>query len=201
VIADTCVTCHMEKAKPPAALSNNFGGTNHTFKATAAVCTSCHTDVDGENLAAGFDDMLGTLKVAIQDRIAQVMREQIAKGYTIKVGNTTISDMGNVAKLEITAERNHQIIVTLTNGTKLPTTQITKVMVVKPSGAVTLYSVSGNDIGKAWWNYALLTFDASKGAHNPSWALEVINETLRVMGASYKGAAPITASDLVVGMR
>jgi hypothetical protein len=76
------------------------------------------------------------------------------------------------------------------------------VLVVKPNGGtVTFYEVSGNDIPKAYWNYALLTFDASKGAHNPSWALEVINETLRVMGASYKGAAPITASDLVVGMR
>jgi hypothetical protein len=74
-------------------------------------------------------------------------------------------------------------------------------MVVKPSGEVAISSVVGNDIHKAWWNYALVSNDSSKGAHNPSWTLDVINESLNKMGATYKGAPPVTASDLVVGLK
>jgi hypothetical protein len=199
VIEDTCVSCHMNKTKPPAALSNNFGGTNHTFLASTSICNECHTNVEGENLAAGFEDMLLTLEGAIGDRIAQVMRDQIAAGNTIKVGNTTVT---GVAEVQIVAGRNQQVIVTLTNGSKLPATNLTSVNVVKKDGTtVAFLAVSGNDVAKAFWNWALLTYDASKGAHNPSWTLDVISESLSAMGATYKGAAPITASDLAVGMR
>jgi hypothetical protein len=41
-IVDTCVTCHMEKTPPPALLSNAYGGTNHTFKASMDICVDCH---------------------------------------------------------------------------------------------------------------------------------------------------------------
>ena len=199
VIEDTCVSCHMNKTKPPAALSNNFGGTNHTFLASASICNECHTDVDGENLAAGFEDMLLTLEDAIGDRIAKVMRDQIAAGNSIKVGSTMVTSLADV---KILAGRNQQVIVTLTNGKPLSATNLTDLRVVKKDGtAVTFLAVSGNDIPKAFWNWALLTYDASKGAHNPSWTLDVISESLTAMGATYKGASPVTASDLVVGMR
>ena len=199
VIEDTCVSCHMNKTKPPATLSNNFGGTNHTFLASTSICNECHTNVEGENLATGFEDMLLTLEGAIGDRIAQVMRDQIAAGNTIKVGNTTVTSL---AEVDIVAGRAQQVIVTLTNGKKLPATNLTSVNVVEKDGTTAAFlAVSGYDVPKAFWNWALLTYDASKGAHNPSWTLDVISESLSAMGASYKGAAPITASDLVVGMR
>jgi formate-dependent nitrite reductase cytochrome c552 subunit len=199
VIEDTCVSCHMNKAKPPASLSNNFGGTNHTFLASASICNECHTDVNGENLAAGFDDMLLALKGAIQDRIDKVMREQIAAGNRIKAGSTTFDGF---TKVEIVDGRNQQVIVTLLNGKRLSAVNLTDLAVVKKDDTTaTFLSVSGYDIPKAFWNWALLSYDASKGAHNPSWTLEVINESLNRMGATYKGVNAVTAGDLVVGMR
>jgi hypothetical protein len=109
VIENTCVNCHMEKSLPPAALSNNFGGTNHTFFAKAGICTSCHTSVNGENLAEGFQSMFDTLKGAIEARIVTVLGDQIKAGYTIRLKDTNtagstiavIGNMSSVAKLEI----------------------------------------------------------------------------------------------------
>ncbi len=98
--------------------------------------------------------------------------------------------------------RNQQVIVTLLNGKRLSAVNLTDLAVVKKDDTTaTFLSVSGNDIPKAFWNWALLSYDASKGAHNPSWTLEVINESLNRMGATYKGVNAVTAGDLVVGMR
>ena len=199
MIEDSCVGCHLEKTPPPASLAYNLGGTNHSFVAKTSICNQCHTNVEGDNLAAGFEDMIGALKVAIEDRIEKVMQQQIDAGNTIKAGSTTFSSFSQV---EIIDGRNQQIAVTLTNGKRLAATNLTDVLVVKPDGTTeTLIKYTGTDVPKAFWNWALLTYDASKGAHNPSWTLEVIGESMARMGASYKGANAITAGDLVVGMR
>ncbi len=42
LIPDVCITCHMEKTLPPAILSYQQTGTNHTFAADPNVCSQCH---------------------------------------------------------------------------------------------------------------------------------------------------------------
>jgi hypothetical protein len=43
-IADVCVDCHMEATPPPADLSYNQSGTNHSFWARKTICSTCHLD-------------------------------------------------------------------------------------------------------------------------------------------------------------
>lgn len=68
-IEDTCVTCHMKAAQPPAELSNNFGGTNHTFGADGDICASCHLAITASTVQTGVHTKMATLEEAILDAL------------------------------------------------------------------------------------------------------------------------------------
>ncbi len=200
-IHNTCVTCHMEETTPPASLSYEGGGTNHTFYAGKEVCAKCHTGIDIYNLQTGFEGMIEDLGTAVAAKFKSVMAAQIAAGNTIDLGGTPLTDASTIQKVELAESHGRQAInVILKNGTHIDAVTISSVMVNRPSPMepVNLYDVSGAGLPKAYWNYELLENDGSKGAHNPTWILNVLNQSLDAVGST--SSRRLSKADLAVGM-
>lgn len=68
-IADTCATCHMELTPPPADLSFQGTGTNHTFKADLTICKNCHGAFDGGSLQATTTASMSSLGTSIANAV------------------------------------------------------------------------------------------------------------------------------------
>jgi hypothetical protein len=72
-LSDACATCHLEQAPPPAELSYGGGGTNHTFRASTAICVGCHGGYDGGTVqlafAADMQDLEGAIAAAAMDAL------------------------------------------------------------------------------------------------------------------------------------
>ncbi|MFN2443141.1 MAG: cytochrome c3 family protein, partial [Thermoanaerobaculia bacterium] len=79
-IEDACVTCHMEATPPPAELSYNLGGTNHTFYARPQICTSCHTSITLQSVQGPIEEKMHSLKHEIEVALKGVMQTQIRLG-------------------------------------------------------------------------------------------------------------------------
>ena len=202
LIHNTCVTCHMEETTPPAALSYEGGGTNHTFYASGEVCAKCHTGIEFGNLESGFEAMIEDLGTAIAAKFKSVMAAQIAAGNTIDLNGTKLTDASTIQRIELLDFHGRQAInVVLKNKKRIENIGVGSLMVVGPTpmGSVPFYSVSGEGLPKAYWNYGLLEADGSNGAHNPTWVLNVLNESLDAVGATT--TRRLAQRDLVVGMK
>ncbi|MHC5011325.1 MAG: hypothetical protein ACYTG6_10295, partial [Planctomycetota bacterium] len=81
---DTCVTCHVELTPPPADLSYNLGGTNHSFEASLAICTDCHGLFDGGTIIDAFEDELHHLKEVIEDAYYDQLEALTNAGYMVQ---------------------------------------------------------------------------------------------------------------------
>ncbi len=84
-LGDTCVTCHMELTPPPAELSYNLSGTNHTFEASLDVCSECHGAFDGGTLKEQFEMSMEELEAAILARLYQEIGVLLGSGYTVQI--------------------------------------------------------------------------------------------------------------------
>ena len=200
-IENTCVMCHMEKSKPPASLSYEQGGTNHTFFASKDVCAECHTGLDVDNLQSGFEAMIEDLGTAVAAKFKSVMAAQIAAGNTIDLGGTPLTDASTIQRVELTEVHGQQAInVVLKNGTHIDGVTLSALMVKRPSPMepVNFYDVSGQGLPKAYWNFEMLENDGSKGAHNPTWVLDVLNASLDAVGST--SSRRLTQADLAVGL-
>jgi hypothetical protein len=164
---------------PPALLSYNKNGANHTFYAGDAICGDCHEDGRTASLIQGvvranLDDLEGR----IEDGILDVMAEQIGLGNTINLGGgVTVNNPGNIADIQLGESRGRQAItVTLTDGRTRNLVGMNSVKVVPPMGSpFGIYDVAPPNLMKAFWNWALVTNDGSLGVHNPTFASRVIN--------------------------
>lgn len=88
IIADTCVTCHMEKTPAPALLSNAYGGSNHTFKASMEICVGCH------GIDSGLGGKLQADTQALLDHTAADIGTFIktqASGTLVSIAGTTVN--------------------------------------------------------------------------------------------------------------
>jgi hypothetical protein len=234
LLADACVTCHLEKtpADPAAGVgqTSDGAGTNHSFGIVTnaaltaeaqinALCAKCHGSFDGTGVqktyASAYDTLLTEL--AIRAYLLKTGQTPAQAGLTI---DTDIARTPVVGDLKVTfiPGRSPQIIV---NGTvnnlgrpsasvnattgaltvTVPgwlatvasvanpftagrfTAQYTGVATAAASGAVpagTVLNSQGMDaiLARANWNACLVSLDASKGVHNPSFTLDVINATI-----------------------
>jgi hypothetical protein len=203
-VNDTCVQCHLRDSHAPTTIAMAGNGTNHTFVADKGICNDCHTGLNVDTLQHGFETMLDNLKVGIEARIKAVMAEQIALGNTIDIGGTIVTSAAAIKHIELTESHGQQAIdVDLVGGAHLSHITMGTVRVVRPAPQtpIALYAVSGSELPKAAWNYFLLHADGSKGAHNPTWSLEVIDESLRAVGVTNANARTLKRTDLIVGMR
>jgi hypothetical protein len=127
-ITDTCTTCHMVKTDPPAELSNNLAGTNHTFEASKAICSSCHLNIVAADVQDGVTTGLASMATAI---INAVIADIVAIAANVNVTgvildyddeattHTIINDSGVAANTIASAvlTSRHSFDFTLGDGT------------------------------------------------------------------------------------
>jgi hypothetical protein len=191
MIEDSCVTCHMESTNPPAALANknadgSFGGTNHTFFASNAICAKCHTSINLASVQTPFVAKMDALKVQIETAIKNVMQAQIRAGNTIDLGGQkSVKNASDIQAVEFIESHGRQgVHVTLTGGVKVNDLSLATVKVVRPAGApVELYSLADPALGKAGWNYLTAHSDGSKGVHNPGFVSAALDISIFAVNA------------------
>jgi hypothetical protein len=179
-IEDVCVTCHMESSPPPAALSYNQAGTNHTFFAKAEICQKCHSSITLASVQEPVEHKMEVLKEAIETGLANVMKAQLRAGNAIDIGGTKITTPGDVAHVEFIESHGRQgVTVTLGNGKEVADIALNSVKVVPPAGAAKeLLALADPALAKAGWNYFMVHSDKSKGAHNPAFVNSALDVSL-----------------------
>jgi hypothetical protein len=170
-IADTCATCHMELTPPPAQLSYQLAGTNHSFKGSKTICTQCHGTFDGGTIQVAFDTKLAELATEITNAVYKLRNGGAATPPATFVlsfgrsfmystdGGTTYANVGS-SYSSSTGARTDGYLTDVTDGGTV---------------AVDGYNAV---IAKANWNYSLISVDSSKGIHNQSFTFEVLDQTI-----------------------
>jgi hypothetical protein len=183
-VEGTCVGCHM-KLFPAGQTGTN---TNHTFAADASSCAHCHGEnVDGEALQAQFDAAALQLREAVRATAAAALAGEFAiKGTSA----TVVVEAGNVASVAFVSGRSVGFTLTFTTPIANPNAATGTVSTITvglanylaSSGGVAsatkVFDVLRGKIAKANWNYTLVTADASRSIHNPTFVFEVLSKTL-----------------------
>ena len=152
-LANTCATCHMELTTPPPAFSGGgLFGTNHAFTASPDICTKCHGTYNGGTIQDATTASLATLKSAIEARIKR-----------LSSASATIATV----TLKPTASGAPAVDVTYNDGTAA----LTNATIQTAMGT----AATDDILGKAVWNYYLITQDSSKGIHNPTFIQNVLD--------------------------
>lgn len=148
LIADSCVTCHMELSPAPAAYDGAGFGTNHAFGADPTICAKCHGAAipNADGVQNAFNSSLASLNTAIINAVV--------KAYNAEKGTS------------ITATA---VAIGTSHGS--PSVTVSGVSYL-PSTAATV-----DTLAKALWNYNLLNNDSSQGVHNPAFSFDVLTAT------------------------
>ncbi len=180
MIEDACVTCHMESSPPPAALSMNYGGTNHSFYAKADICAKCHSSITLASVQEPVEHKMEQLKEQIETALEKVMVAQLRAGNAIDFNGTKVYNPSDIAAVEFIESHGAQgVTVTLSGGTKVADISLANVKVVRPAGSpVVLLSVADPALAKSGWNYFMAHSDKSKGAHNPAFVNSALDVAL-----------------------
>jgi hypothetical protein len=171
------------------------------------LCANCHgSTVDGEGIQAQVEAQLAALsakagtavkaKVAAIGGVIHVRAWDAATDFysSTSASNVVIDATANAIASVKLVEIHGQVglDVTLTNaitipyidGTGAPQPKTTNEFGVQlgalkdnQATPVVLYALTGNFI-RAGWNYFLIEGDGSKGLHNPSFAISVLNTTI-----------------------
>jgi formate-dependent nitrite reductase cytochrome c552 subunit len=189
-IADSCVTCHMEKTKPPADLSYNYGGTNHTFYASKEICSTCHTQINGAAFQEEVEGLMEDLKAQIELALKNGMQTALRSGNFVDLGTTRVKSASEISAVEYIESHGRQgVTVTLSTGAKVSDLALNSVLVVPPAGkSVELLATMDVNVAKAGWNYWQAHSDKSKGIHNPPFVkagLEVATFAAKTVNANY----------------
>jgi hypothetical protein len=185
-IGDTCTTCHMVETPPPASLSYNQSGTNHTFYADREICSNCHgAGIDADFVQGNTQTQLDTLQSLLEQEIIDLMDSLIQAGNTIDLnGDRTITDVAEITDLVFGEYRGRQsITVTFTDTTTLGPYRMTDVDVVDATPVVIgqLYDFADPDLIKAGWNWGLIHNDGSLGVHNFLFASNVLSTSINAL--------------------
>jgi len=188
LITDTCVNCHMVKTPPPDLLAYQLGGTNHTFAASTAICSTCHgEEFDAEGVQGGIDATLAALETAITEAIRAIMEEQIAAGNSIDLGGEAlVGDSAEILTIAFGESHGRQAItVMLVGGVTVGPVAVSDVDVVDPMSNVLgmLYDFADARLIKSGWNWNLIHNDSSRGVHNPSFAFGVLDASIDALAA------------------
>ena len=203
-IQDACAGCHMEVTPPPAELSYNLAGTNHTFKASPEVCGDCHGAFRGAGLQASTEAMLHELAVKMSDYLLNKMPDQVhlkdytphesaGQAYDLKSNDVTL-DKANIVSVEPTEPHGQQgyllkletsVEVTYApEGEAAHTLSLTELEVqlgdITTDGEAVLID-PGDPLVRVGWNYFLIHADGSEGVHNPSFAMKVLRASMAAL--------------------
>jgi hypothetical protein len=160
LIADTCATCHMELTPPPALLSYNLAGTNHSFQASLNICSNCHAVNQslGPMLQATVKSTLESLEKAIGDKI-------ISRNTGTPIGE--VVDLGSRGSIHVL----YNDVVTGATSTVISSVNVADIP------GLSVSALGTDNLAKAIWNFYLIEQDQSFGVHNPDF-------TFAVLGAS-----------------
>jgi hypothetical protein len=155
-IADTCVTCHMELTNPPPEYSGGGAfGTNHGFKASFDICTKCHGSFTGGTVQTSFESKLAELDT----EIGKAMYRLTHSGANPPAGTSIVIAYGRSPRISVGGAAS----------------VLFKDYLTGTPGTTAGYHP---DIAKANWNYSLVSLDASKGIHNPTFTFQVLDATI-----------------------
>jgi hypothetical protein len=200
LIEDTCVKCHMDLTDPPEDLSYNLGGTNHTFAASAEICSECHGTFTAATVKAATETNLDLLETALVDTIYKEIDYLLERGYKVFFKGTQILDIDQI-KIHPVTGRPMIALVTYHGRQAMDVTLLNPgnpdilLEHVRMAGDTKIWE-PGNDpddpgeytpanlldssrgeiIGKAGWNYWAVDHDGSYGIHNPSFTDEMLNK-------------------------
>ncbi len=189
-IKDTCTTCHMGVTPPPAKLSYNLSGTNHTFEASLKICSSCHSDtLSGEALQKSTEAKLEELKTAIEQAIIAEITAHTDIGHTVPLkgvgagdADVVITKSSDVSAVKITESHGRMVMDITVSGTTYEHVRLASDTAISDaSGSTMLDSANGQNIAKAGWNYFLMHGDGSDGVHNPSFTLDTLNASIAAL--------------------
>jgi hypothetical protein len=194
LVDDVCVNCHMEATPPPADLSYNQSGTNHTFWARKTICSTCHVGgglgpdpISADALQGPVMASLETLKADLEGAILDAMDAEIQQGNTIDLNNLgTVTDVSEITSLEFTETSGRQaILVTLGGGDPIGPVSLNNVL-VRDGGGTSLGSIyvrSDEALPKAGWNYLLIESDGTHGIHNAPFATQILDASIAAVEA------------------
>jgi len=201
-IKDTCATCHMELTPPPTEFSYQSSGTNHSFKASNAICGSCHGAFDGGTLQESVEARLHELGQKMSDYLLKKLPAQTyirdytphtygGKAYDVKSAAVAV-DKANIASVEPTEPHGQQGFIfkfkTPVTFTYAPAGEGAHVVVmdeaevqladITPDGKTVALIPASDPLVKAGWNFFLIEGDGSEGVHNPSFVFDVLNASI-----------------------
>jgi hypothetical protein len=204
-IQDTCVTCHMEKTPPPADLSYQQSGTNHSFKASIKICGECHSPtLNGAALQAGIHEKIEELGHAMGAYLLKKLPAQVTvKDYTVHtlsgksydvLSNAVVVSKDNIASMEPAEPHGQQgffinlksaVSVTYAPAGEAPhTMSLTKLEVrlgdITSDGTKVVIAIT-DPLVQAGWNFFLIEGDGSFGIHNPSFSSEVLEASIEAL--------------------
>ncbi len=161
LIVDTCANCHMEQTPPPALLSYALGGTNHSFKASLNICTTCHptNEALGPMLQASVKGTLEQLDTSLKNAI--ISR---STGTNPIVQVTSLGSRG-------------RIFAVLLDGSKTTDPEGDPLANFPGLALADLGASTFDALAKSLWNYYLIEQDQSFGIHNPDFTFLVLGET------------------------
>ena len=211
-IADSCISCHMEKTNPPADLANKnadgtYGGTNHTFFASTAICTKCHTAVDVAAFTENVHHKMETLKGEIEFALKATMQAQIRAGNSIEFGTTpkiVVKNAAEIVSVEFIESHGRQgANTTLSGGRKAEDLALNAIKVLRPGGSsVELLATADPALAKAGWNYWMAHSDGSEGIHNPGFvnsALDVALFAVKMLNSTTLPNNPLAGGNAKIG--
>ncbi|GAB4390355.1 MAG: hypothetical protein Kow0025_21820 [Thermodesulfovibrionales bacterium] len=182
IIGDSCVTCHMELTDPPAELSYNLGGTNHSFAASLNICAECHGTFDGGTLTAVVAELEEELKAAIETALVNHMNAILAADDIVlfpgAANEATIASGSTVTDVEFIETHGRQGMNVTVGGTTYPDVRLGSDTRIGAGPDTLITSANGQLIAKAGWNLFLIEGDGSLGIHNPGFAIEVLETSV-----------------------
>jgi len=192
-VKDVCVTCHMEATPPPADLSYNLGGTNHTFYASEDICQDCHTNLTAATIQEPVEEQMHELEQLIEGAFYDFFDAETEAGNSIDVGgDRTITDAGDIAEIQLAESHGRQALtITFTDMTEVGPTAVSSINVVPTAGEpYEIYRAINPLVIKAFWNLLMLESDGSRGVHNPLVAFEVLDRSVAGLASDIEPCAP-----------
>ncbi len=191
LITNTCTTCHIKLTPPPADLSYQLGGTNHTFEANTSICSDCHGLFDANSLMALTQSRLAALQVEIQTAIEKEIRFHTDNGRSVRITGdvggtaTTIDITGTsvINSIELLDSHGRSAMNIDVDGVVYGGVQLnggTQIIAGgSPDGRLlsNSYSNAEDILAKSCWNFFVMHNDSSSGIHNPGWVTEIIAAT------------------------
>jgi hypothetical protein len=180
LITDTCANCHMEQTPPPALLSYNLAGTNHTFSPSLAICANCHTTNTslGPMLQQTVHSTLELLETSIADVIVSRNTVTDFRGNNTGCTIAEVTDLGSRGSVGVlltgptcTAGGNERFSASLST--------MRGIRICTPT--VTTACLETDDFAKALWNFYLIEQDHSGGVHNPDFTFSVLGGAQRAV--------------------